>query len=94
VKAGVIAGESVGGAFVFLQKARVRVGSVSRTVALLDEIFAGEIVQVEARGPRETSVWLGRADSPAAPIVAFDRSRHHADVPVFTEMTFVSWPGI
>lgn len=93
-KAGVIVGPSVGGAFVFLGDARVQVEAVTEAVAVLEAVFVGEVIAVEADGPQGGGTWLARADAPAADIGRrYDRDLRRADVPVFTAMAFRAWPG-
>lgn len=94
VKAGVIVGPSVGGAFVFLGEARVAVEAVTEAVSVLEAVFAGEVIAVDADGPQGGGTWLARADAPAADIGRrYDRALRAADVPVFTAMRFSVWPG-
>lgn len=91
VKAGVIVGPSHGGAYVFLQRAQATVATDGEAVRLLKAIFAGEVIEVEASGPRESALWLAWADAPAAHIHSFDRSWRAADVPVFTSLAVQGW---
>lgn len=61
---------------------------------MLEAVFAGEVIAVDADGPQGGGTWLARADAPAADIGRrYDRELRRADVPVFTAMTFRAWPG-
>lgn len=91
VKAGVVVSPSLGGAYVFLQRARSAVTTDGEAVRVLKAIFAGEVIEVRAEGPRDSAVWLARADAPSAHIQTLNRSWSAADVPVFTSMAFQGW---
>ena len=92
VKTGVVIGPSVGGAFVFLRRARVRVEAVTEAVGIFEDVFRGEIVEIQAFGPGGGDIWLAHVNAPAVHVSRFDRSKG-VEVPVFTRMAFGPWPS-
>lgn len=93
LRAGVLVGPSVGGAFVVLGRVSVQIDALPQAIALLEDIFAGEIVEVEATGVRNADLWMARADDPVRYVSMLDRSYSSAEVPVFESMRFRAWPG-
>ena len=93
LRAGVLIGPSVGGAFVVLGRVSVQIDALPQAIALLKDIFDGEIVEVEGRGVREADIWMARADAPAQYVSTLDHAKYSADVPVFTSFKFRAWPG-
>ncbi len=91
-KAGVIVAPSINGAYVFLRSSRVQIDSVTQAVAILEAIFAGEVIEVMAEGRLTGDAWLARADAPGLHINTYDRSKSSVEVPVFHRMTHHAWP--
>lgn len=91
LKAGVVVSPALGGAFVFLGRARVPVDAVTECIAILEAIFAGDIIEVKADGG-STDVWLARATAPGVHINRYDTGSS-VEVPVIRSMGFRAWPS-